>query len=626
MYNMLLVSTDSGFLVLSQKFIPFEDPSIKVIPEGSVKDAVAALSDGPVDVIIFDHSENNDISDMIGGLNRLGRTIPIVMVSKGASKDDLTTALNEGVSAYIERGSSDPMTYFKKLCQHAIIAAERSRVNLDRNVNSRRLEAIVHMAKMTDRGFSEVVEYALEKAVELTNSEAGFVARYDKERRVLTMLAWSKGAMKRCDMTNYPVEFDLDSTGIWGEPVRTGRSFIVNDYEGDKRLLKKGTPEGHLRLNRLLLIPIFSEFGGIIGTAGVANKVDEYTSSDKTQLNLLMNEMFAIFARREELKRVSAPAQVVREITDVGTTGIAFVTIDMEIVFLNRVAMSVLGVESESSLPIGADGVSTPQMQTLMDLVNRLRTHGGPSVKGGFDVRIGGRNRSYAVVVYSTAGSADMHPGFTAFMDDVTDYKRMDESATRMKEHVSILEGPVLESLRETVPILKGYRNSLPDDARSAVDKANEEVMFIEDYRNVGMRPPIWIDLEDAVESARKLAVPDGIEVSARTNGIKILADPSFPSVFKHLFVNSVMHSEGVKSINVRCSITDGYLTIICEDDGIGIDPGIRDRIFDMVYEGKFGMFLIYHIAAASGFKVSCPDASGARFEISVPPLLYSLG
>ena len=29
MYNMLLVSTDSGFLVLSQKFIPFEDPSIK---------------------------------------------------------------------------------------------------------------------------------------------------------------------------------------------------------------------------------------------------------------------------------------------------------------------------------------------------------------------------------------------------------------------------------------------------------------------------------------------------------------------------------------------------------------------------------------------------------------------
>lgn len=37
MYNMLLVSTDPGFLVLSQKFIPFEDPSIKVMPEGPLR-------------------------------------------------------------------------------------------------------------------------------------------------------------------------------------------------------------------------------------------------------------------------------------------------------------------------------------------------------------------------------------------------------------------------------------------------------------------------------------------------------------------------------------------------------------------------------------------------------------
>lgn len=76
MYNMLLVSTDPGFLVLSQKFIPFEDPSIKVMPEGSIKDAVAALSDGTVDAIIFDHSENNDISDMIGGIEPSGEDGP----------------------------------------------------------------------------------------------------------------------------------------------------------------------------------------------------------------------------------------------------------------------------------------------------------------------------------------------------------------------------------------------------------------------------------------------------------------------------------------------------------------------------------------------------------------------
>ena len=79
-----------------------EDPSIKVMPEGSIKDAVAALSDGTVDAIIFDHSENNDISDMIGGLNRLGRTVPIVMVSKDASKDVKLGDMRVGtVGAYV---------------------------------------------------------------------------------------------------------------------------------------------------------------------------------------------------------------------------------------------------------------------------------------------------------------------------------------------------------------------------------------------------------------------------------------------------------------------------------------------------------------------------------------------
>ena len=627
MYNVLLVSNDSGFTVLSQKFMPYEDPSINLLTEKTIKGAIDVLDNDPIDVVVFDHSETNDIRNLIKGMNRLGKTIPVIMVAVDASKEILAAALNDGVSAYVDRGASEPIVYFKELCQHAIMSAERSRVNWDRNVNSRRLEAIVHMAKMSNKDFSEIVNYALEQAVELTKSEAGFVARYDSDRRVLRMLAWSKGAMRRCDMTNYPVEFNLDTTGVWGEPVRTGKSIVINNYENDRRLLKKGVPEGHMGLRKLLLIPIFADYGGVIGTAGVANKADEYTSSDEMQLNLLMNEIFTIFAKREELKKTSAPSQVIREITDVGTSGIAFVTIDMEIAFLNRVAMSVLDVESDSQLPIGVDQITSPQMQTLIDLVNRLRTHGGPSVKGGFTARIGERTRNYSVTVYSTAGSEDMHPGFTAFMEDVTDYKNMNETATKAREHISILEGPVLGSLEESVPILKKHRGHLPSDVQSAIDRTNEAVSFISDYRHVGMRPPIWIDLEDAIRSAGNLAVPDGVKISARTNGIKVLADPSLPTAFRHLFTNSVIHGKGTKSIGIRCSIMDGNLTIAYEDDGLGIDPEIRSRIFDMVYEGKFGMYLVYNIMSASGFKIRCPEApGGAQFEISVPPSKYSLG
>ena len=627
MYKMLLVSDDSGFMVLSQKFIPFIDSSAKVLPEGSVESAMKCMETDSIDAVVFDHTDGNDIRDMIRAMDRAGKLIPIVLVSKIATKEILALAVNERIEGFVDRSAVEPLEYFKEICHRAIIAAERSRVGADRNVNERRLEAMVQMAKMNDRDFSEIVNYALENAVELTKSEAGFVASYDKDRRVLRMLAWSKGAMKRCDITNYPVEFQLDTTGVWGDPIRNGKSVIINNYEGDRRLLKKGVPEGHMRLSRLLLVPLFAQDGGIVGTAGVANKTEEYTASDETQLNLLMGEVFLTFAKREELKRATAPAQVVRELTEVGTMGIAFVTIDMDLAFLNRSGTTILGVDPAAQLPIKADEVGTVQMQTILDLVNRLRTHGGPSLKGAVTARVGQRNRSYSVTVYSTAGLGDMHPGFTVFMEDVTDMKRMDETASRVKEHVSILEGPVLDSLMHARPDLDAVCGQIPEEHRGAVERLSETISFMSDYRNVGLMPAIWIDLEDAARSAKNKVLPADVKVNIRTNGIKVLADPAFPSVFRHLFQNTMDHGRFANEIDIRCSITDGSLTIVYEDNGSGVDPAVRNRMFDMVYEGKFGMFLVYNIVSMSGLSIRCPEVPrGAVFEITVPPAKYSLG
>ncbi len=627
MYKMLLVSDDSGFMVLSQKFIPFVDSSAKVIPEGSVDAAMKCMETDSIDAVVFDHTAGNDVRDMIRAMDRSGKMVPIVLVSKSATKEILATAVNESIAGFVDRSVAEPLEYFKEICHRTIIAAERSRVGADRNVNERRLEAMVRMAKMNDRDFSDIVNYALETAVDLTKSEAGFVASYDRDRRVLRMLAWSKGAMKRCDMTNYPVEFPLDTTGVWGEPIRTGKSIVINNYEGDRRLLKKGVPEGHMRLSRLLMVPLFGDDEGIVGTAGVANKVDEYTASDETQLNLLMGEMFSTFAKREELKRATAPAQVVRELTDVGTTGVAFITIDLDLAFLNRIGTVILGIDQSKQLPVAADQVDTAQMQTILDLVNRLRTHGGPSQKGAVAARVGERNRNYSITVYSTAGLGDMHPGFTVFMEDVTDLKRMDETATRVKEHVAILEGPVLDSLSHSRKHLDDVCGKMSGEDRDAVERVCETISFMSDYRNVGLMPPIWIDLEDAVRTARNKSLSADMNVNVRTNGIKVLADPAFPAVFRHLFQNTVDHGGYATEVDIRCSIKDGSLTIVYEDNGSGMDPRIRDRVFDLVYDGKFGMFLVYNIVSMSGFSIRCPESSkGAVFEITVPPVKYSLG
>ena len=219
-----------------------------------------------------------------------------------------------------------------------------------------------------------------------------------------------------------------------------------------------------------------------------------------------------------------------------------------------------------------------------------------------------------------------MHPGFTVIMTDVTDLMRLDEVASRVKEHVSILEGPVLDSLLTARPFLLMARPGLSDDKVVAVDKLNETILFMADYKNVGMMQPIWIDLNDAAREARNFTVSADFKVNIRTNGIKVLADPAFPSVFRQLFVNSVVHGEYTSEITIKCTIVDGSLKIIYEDNGVGIDPGMRANIFDLVYEGKFGMFLIYNIVTASGFSIKyVPRATGTAFEIDVPASKYTM-
>ncbi|MDO5861788.1 MAG: GAF domain-containing protein [Thermoplasmata archaeon] len=628
MYNMLLVSADSGFTTLSLKFIPHLESSINVIPVKNPKKAVEAMETEAVDVILLDHSEAVDISDMMRSMDRAGLSQPILLVSKSIDKETLGIAINGGVAGYVDRSTADPMDYFREICQLAVIASERSRSKADRAVNEKRLEAVIEIARMAQtHDLSDIINYSLETAVKLTRSEAGFVASYDRERRVLRMLAWSRGAMKRCDMTNYPVEFQLDATGVWGDPIRNGRSIIINDYEGDRRLLKKGTPEGHMRLKRLLMIPIFSSEGAIMGTAGVGNKADEYTSADEKQFSLFMGEVFATFAKRESMLKATAPAQVVRELTDIGPIGLAFITTDMDLAFTNRMGHRILGIDPELELPVKLDDVMNGQVQSVSDLVNRLRTHGGMTVKGALSARIGERERNYSVAVYSTQGQEGMHPGFTVVMNDITDLKSMDQATSSMKEHVSILEGPVLDSLLEARPGLLIGGATEGKDFSDAVARVNETINFMSDYKNVGMMPAIWIDLEDAIRSARNVTLSADIKVSIRTNGIKVLADPAFPSVFRQLFSNSAMHGDYVTEISIRCAIQDGGLTIIYEDNGCGIDPEVRPKIFDMVYDGRFGMFLIYNIVSVSGFSIRCADRPrGAAFEISVPASKYSLG
>ena len=104
-----------------------------------------------------------------------------------------------------------------------------------------RLETLLELNQMTDAPLQAITDFALEEAVRLTGSQLGYLAFMNEDESVLTMHSWSKTAMEECAITDKPLVYPLETTGLWGEAVRQRQPVITNDYAAPNPL-KKGYP------------------------------------------------------------------------------------------------------------------------------------------------------------------------------------------------------------------------------------------------------------------------------------------------------------------------------------------------------------------------------------------------
>lgn len=205
MYSVLFVSPDRTFLAQAQRFLPNLDRDIVVVPATDIQSASDAIGDGAiVDAVVFDHCGANDFFSAMDTFDRMKLSRPMVMLLSDSDPSVISEAVNRHVDAHIIRSGRNNIDLFQELDRRIVMVVERDRNDRERHVNERRMEALIKMAKMSDRPFQEIVNYALEASLELTGSTAGYVAMYDRERNSLNMLAWSKGAMRRCDISDRP--------------------------------------------------------------------------------------------------------------------------------------------------------------------------------------------------------------------------------------------------------------------------------------------------------------------------------------------------------------------------------------------------------------------------------------
>jgi signal transduction histidine kinase/DNA-binding response OmpR family regulator/HPt (histidine-containing phosphotransfer) domain-containing protein len=164
--------------------------------------------------------------------------------------------------------------------------------------NQARLDGLLRISQYNASSIQDLLDYALNEAIQLTDSRIGHLYFYDEVRCEFTLNTWSKGVMAECSVVNPQTIYRLDKTGLWGEAVRQRRAILVNDFAAPNPL-KKGYPPGHASLARFLTIPVFID-ARIVAVVGVANKPDLYDEDDVRQLTLMMDAVWKILEKRRQ--------------------------------------------------------------------------------------------------------------------------------------------------------------------------------------------------------------------------------------------------------------------------------------------------------------------------------------
>lgn len=222
-----------------------------------------------------------------------------------------------------------------------------------------------------------------------------------------------------------------------------------------------------------------------------------------------------------------------------------------------------------------------------------------------------------------------------AALFDITDKALAEEAVRKANAKLNIFNSITRHDILNQLTVLKGNlelsREHEDDPARrtvlakelAAANAIQALILFTRDYQDIGITPPEWQDLATAIKNSVTGIRLGSITLSIGIGGVDVYADRLLEKVFFHLISNSLAHGEKVTGIRISCRESFEELHIICEDNGIGVPPDAKEKIFNREYFQLIGLdlYLAREILSITGITIRETGSygTGARFEIHVP-------
>jgi PAS domain S-box-containing protein len=222
---------------------------------------------------------------------------------------------------------------------------------------------------------------------------------------------------------------------------------------------------------------------------------------------------------------------------------------------------------------------------------------------------------------------------------DITDKIRAETAVQLANRKLNFLNKIIRHDILNQLTVLKGnidldretntdpHQGAVLDKEFAATEAIQALITFTRDYQDIGIAPPEWLDVRQSImQSCAGIRFGD-IDFSVEIEGVEIYADRLLSSVFLHLVENAIRHGKRTTRIRLFCEESFEELHIVCEDDGIGVPPEAKEKIFNRQFFNQTGleMYLTHEILSITGITIRETGiyGEGACFELCVPKGRY---
>ena len=223
---------------------------------------------------------------------------------------------------------------------------------------------------------------------------------------------------------------------------------------------------------------------------------------------------------------------------------------------------------------------------------------------------------------------------------DISERKRADERIRLANRKLALMRDVAYQDIQNKITALRGYielgkkpideqqRTSFIEKEETVLRSIHDLIESTKDYQQMGVDQSCWVPMEKTIRiQFTHLSRKNDISLDCDLHGLEILADPLIDRVVFNLIQNAARHGGTISRISFSCREIPQGVVLVCEDDGIGVPPEEKTRIFERVAggTGKFGLFFVREFLDIAGMRIAETGipGKGARFEITIPAGMY---